>query len=177
MRYLLISLALSALLCSSCGSLPTSEQLEVWKTNIDKTVAAGALAADEVKHGLELAKAAQAATEAKIEAAYKELEGKGFDPSSASSLWEGIKKSPVEAASSLGAIALAFAGIAAGYKRKAVAKVQADAAPVVAALNAAVDAIDATPDGPAKTALLAEIASHPQMNGEAMVAVTEARSR
>ena len=48
MRNLLILLlATSALLCCGCSSLPTGAQLETWKANTDKALAAAAVLADK----------------------------------------------------------------------------------------------------------------------------------
>ena len=61
-RLLLLALLVtSSLLCLGCATgLPNREQLETWKTNVDKTLAAAAIAADKAT---EIAKAATAKAE------------------------------------------------------------------------------------------------------------------
>lgn len=67
-------LAMSCLLCSSCASLPSAEQLEKWKANTDKALAAAATIADAAKNGADFAKAKIAELEARQAGIIAEVE-------------------------------------------------------------------------------------------------------
>lgn len=126
---LMLLLATSALLYSSCSSMPTAAQFEEWKAGVDKTVATAAIIADKAKSGLDAVQAGQVALEAKIEKAYADLEAKGAPvDGTPSDLWAWAVKNPAESSSSLGALALVFGAMFAKYKRaKAAVMAQTDA--------------------------------------------------
>lgn len=159
MRNLTLALLVtSALLCCGCSSLPNTAQMETWKAQTDKALAAAANMADKAEKG---AAAAIAAVEsAKVEMAAK---GAPVDGSPAE-LTEWAKQNPLAAIGSPLAFLLTLGAAFARYRT------------VKKGLTAAVDAAEALPPDAAKL-FKDSAASSAQMTPDvaAMIAAIKAR--
>lgn len=111
-------LCYACVLMTSCGSLPSSEQVEKWKEQTDRTLGTVSLGVEKAR---EIATAAAAKVEslrADVDKAAEELEAKGAPvDGSASDLLAWAASNPVTAAGSGGSLLTLLAALALGYKR------------------------------------------------------------
>jgi hypothetical protein len=106
--------------CSiGCRSLPSQEDLDRWKGNVDKGLGAVAATVDAVKPVAEAALAKVEALKADVDKATDELEAKGAPvDGSAGDLMKWAAQNPLTALGSSGSLATVLAGLVVGYRRK-----------------------------------------------------------
>lgn len=76
-RITTISLMLSGLLFCGCKALPTAEEMERWKANVDKSLGAVAAGIDVAQKGADIALAKAKEVDAKLNESADRLEAKG----------------------------------------------------------------------------------------------------
>lgn len=118
---LILCLVMSGFLYSGCGSMPTAAQLETWKANTEKTLAAAANVAERAKAAADVAVAKaseiKAGVDAKLDAAKADLAAKGAPvDGSPAELTKWATQNPGTALSSLGGFLLVLAASVAKYR-------------------------------------------------------------
>lgn len=150
-------LGLLCCVCSiGCRSLPSQEDLDRWKLNVDKGLGAVAATVDTVKPIAESALAKVEALKLDVDKATDELEAKGAPvEGSAGDLMKWAAQNPLTAAGSSGSLLTVLAGLMVGYRRKR------------KALEIVVNAIEGQPEAvaaPVKEAVAATGGKAPSIN-------------